>query len=78
MRDEKLSDDELELFVQYLHRFAKHDLDIFLNLELGDPEHPVYVTFSRDYPPIGEVSDFRRPVLKRPQATSQSDSSDGG
>ncbi|MEU8778172.1 hypothetical protein [Streptomyces sp. NPDC048606] len=56
MGDGKLSDGELELFIRYLHRFAKHDVDIFLNLELGDPEYPVYVTFSRDYPPRSERS----------------------
>ncbi|MFJ3782298.1 hypothetical protein [Streptomyces sp. NPDC090093] len=49
--DERLSDEELELFVQYLHRFANHDVDISLNLEVGDPDSPVYVMFGRDYPP---------------------------
>ncbi|MFF0479028.1 hypothetical protein [Streptomyces sp. NPDC004284] len=39
--DERLSDEELGLFTQYLHRFANHDVDIFLNLEVGDPEHPI-------------------------------------
>ncbi|MGW4743626.1 hypothetical protein ACWEPR_02325 [Streptomyces sp. NPDC004290] len=31
--DERLSDEELELFVQYLHRFANHELDIGLSLK---------------------------------------------
>ncbi|MFF9351651.1 hypothetical protein [Streptomyces sp. NPDC014734] len=77
MHDERLSDEELELFVQYLHRFANHDVDIFLNLEAGDPEHPVYVTFCRDYPPFGEASDFRRPFADRRQSTSATDINDG-
>ncbi|MFF5391180.1 hypothetical protein ACFY5H_22985 [Streptomyces sp. NPDC013012] len=78
MHNERLSDEELELFVQYLHRFANHDVDIFLNLEAGDPEHPVYVMFGRDYPPVGEVSDYRRPFSDRRQPTSTADINDGG
>ncbi|WP_327684453.1 hypothetical protein [Streptomyces sp. NBC_00467] len=38
--DEPLSGDELELFLQYLHRFARHDLDLFDLLEVGDPCAP--------------------------------------
>ncbi|MEU3607245.1 hypothetical protein AB0E83_17640 [Streptomyces sp. NPDC035033] len=76
--DEPLSDEELELFTQYLHRFANHDVDIFLNVEVGDPEHPVYVTFGRDHPPIGDVSDYRRPFADRRQVASKSDIDDGG
>lgn len=76
--DERLSDEELELFVQYLHRFANHDVDIFLNLEAGDPEHPVYVMFGRDYPPVGHASDYRRPFTDRREVTSKSDINDGG
>ncbi|MFJ5786868.1 hypothetical protein [Streptomyces hydrogenans] len=60
MCDERLSDEELEVFLQYLHRFAAHDVDIFLNLEVGDPENPVYVMFGRDYPPVGDASLYRR------------------
>ncbi|WP_340379035.1 hypothetical protein U5640_29285 [Streptomyces sp. SS7] len=45
--DERLSDDELALFLQYLHRFANHDLDLFAHMQVGDPEHPAYVSFSR-------------------------------
>ncbi|MBT2440308.1 hypothetical protein J7E93_09335 [Streptomyces sp. ISL-36] len=76
--DERLSDEELELFVQYLHRFANHDVDIFLNLEVGDPEHPVYVIFGRDYPPVGEAVDYRRPFADRRQVTSKSGGDGGG
>jgi hypothetical protein len=50
MHNERLSDEEFELFVQYLHRFANHDVDIFARVEAGYPEHPVYVFFGRDYP----------------------------
>lgn len=74
---ERLSDEELELFVQYLHRFAHHDVDIFLNLEVGDPEYPVYVTFGRDYPPVGEASDYRRPFAGRQQSTPVTEVGDG-
>ncbi|MER5400900.1 hypothetical protein AB0M19_13125 [Streptomyces sp. NPDC051920] len=45
--DEALSKAELELFLQYLHRFANHDVDQFANMQVGDPEYPVYVSFSR-------------------------------
>ncbi|WP_432062240.1 hypothetical protein [Streptomyces sp. S1] len=76
--DERLSDEELELFVQYLHRFANHDVDIFLNLEVGDPDSPVYVMFGRDYPPVGDASDYRRPFADRRRAASESDIDDGG
>ncbi|WP_329279764.1 hypothetical protein [Streptomyces sp. NBC_00691] len=68
--DERLSDEELELFVQYLHRFAHHEVDVFLNLEVGHPAYPVYVTFGQDYPPIGEASDCRRPFADRRRPTS--------
>lgn len=61
MYDERLSDEEWEVFVQDLHRFAAHDVDIFLNLEVGDPEHPVHVMFGRDCPPVGDASLCRRP-----------------
>ncbi|MFC7793646.1 hypothetical protein [Streptomyces cinereoruber] len=52
--DERLSDEELELFVQYLHRFANHDVHLFLSLEVGYPEHPLYVTLGRDFPRRGD------------------------
>ncbi|MFD7979096.1 hypothetical protein [Streptomyces sp. NPDC059071] len=76
--DERLSDEELELFVQYLHRYANHDVDICVRLEAGDPEYPVYVLFGRDYPPVGEASDYRRPFADRRQSTSAADIHDGG
>ncbi|MFF7436650.1 hypothetical protein [Streptomyces sp. NPDC008122] len=76
--DERLSDEELELFVQYLHRFANYDVDISVRMEAGDPEHPVYVLFGRDYPPVGEVSDYRRPFADRRQVTSEPDINGGG
>ncbi|MEU7430424.1 hypothetical protein AB0B07_06065 [Streptomyces sioyaensis] len=46
--DEPLSSEELELFLQYLHRFARHDLDLFALLEVGDPASPCYVTLTRE------------------------------
>ncbi|MFB8082506.1 hypothetical protein [Streptomyces sp. NPDC056013] len=76
--DERLSGEELELFVQYLHRFANHDVDICLALEAGDADNPVYVMFGRDYPPVGDASDYRRPFADRRQPTSTADISDGG
>ncbi|MFE5943103.1 hypothetical protein [Streptomyces sp. NPDC056480] len=76
--DERLSDEELELFVQYLHRFANHDVDICLALEAGDTDNPVYVTFCRDCPPVGDASDYRRPFADRRQPTSTADIDDGG
>ena len=58
---ERLSDEELELFLQYLHRFANHDLDLFALMEVGDPEHPAFVSFSRK-PEAGVArSAYRRP-----------------
>lgn len=38
--DEPLSDEELELFVQYLHRFANHNVDISVWMEAGDLNTP--------------------------------------
>jgi hypothetical protein len=60
-RDERLSDDELKVFVRYLHRYANHDLDVFQLLEVGDPEYPVYVSFRRDPEPGIDASAYRRP-----------------
>ncbi|MFC9591337.1 hypothetical protein ACFTUC_16305 [Streptomyces sp. NPDC056944] len=76
--DERLSDAELELFIQYLHRFAHHDVDISARMEVGDPEHPVYVLFGRDYPPVGDASDYGRPLAERRRPTSTADINDGG
>ncbi|MFC9732538.1 hypothetical protein ACFWGM_21595 [Streptomyces roseolus] len=75
--DEPLPDEELKLFTQSLHRFANHDVDIFLNVEVGDPEHPVYVTSGRGRPPIGNALDYRRPFAGRRQVTSKSDINGG-
>ncbi|MFF8192271.1 MULTISPECIES: hypothetical protein [Streptomyces] len=59
--EERLSDEELELFLQYLHRFANHDLDLFALMEVGDPEHPAYVTFSRKPERGVDASAYHRP-----------------
>jgi len=59
--EERLSDEELELFLQYLHRFANHDLDLFALMEVGDPDHPAYVSFSRTPVPGTDASAYRRP-----------------
>ncbi|MEV8451049.1 hypothetical protein AB0467_00225 [Streptomyces sp. NPDC052095] len=75
--DERLSGEELELFVQYLHRFANHEVDVFLDLEVGDPEYPVYVTFLRGEPPGRDASDFRRPFADR-RPSSAADANGGG
>ncbi|MFF8692399.1 hypothetical protein ACF08W_09335 [Streptomyces sp. NPDC015144] len=74
--DEPLSDEELELFIQYLHRFANHDVDICARVEAGYPKFPVYVVFGRDYPPIGEASDYHRPFAGRRRPTSTTDIND--
>ncbi|MEH0423442.1 hypothetical protein [Streptomyces sp. B21-083] len=59
--DERLSDEELELLLQYLHRFANHDLDLFALMQAGDPGHPAYVSFSRKPEPGVAPSAYRRP-----------------
>ncbi|MET9891934.1 hypothetical protein ABZZ47_17220 [Streptomyces sp. NPDC006465] len=59
--DERLSDAELELFLQYLHRFANHDVDQFANMQVGDPEYPVYVSFSRKPEAGVDPEVYRRP-----------------
>ncbi|MFI0163880.1 hypothetical protein [Streptomyces sp. NPDC017095] len=58
---ERLSDEEMELFLQYLHRFANHDLDLFALMEVGDPEHPAYVTFAREPAAGVDSSAYQRP-----------------
>ncbi|MGW4757277.1 hypothetical protein [Streptomyces chartreusis] len=58
--DERLSDEELELFLQYLHRFANHDLDLFALMQVGNPEHPAYVSFSRKSEAGVDPSVYRR------------------
>ncbi|MFE1315441.1 hypothetical protein [Streptomyces sp. NPDC058755] len=59
--DERLSGEELELFLQYLHRFANHDLDLFALMQVGDPEYPAYVTFTREPEASVDRSAYRRP-----------------
>ncbi|TVL87382.1 hypothetical protein [Streptomyces sp. SAJ15] len=59
--DEPLSSEELELFFQYLHRFAQHDVDLFALLETGDPDHPCYVTLTRDPLPGTDQAAYHRP-----------------
>ncbi|MFE2554359.1 hypothetical protein ACFXGI_38510 [Streptomyces sp. NPDC059355] len=59
--DEPLSDDEMELFIQYLHRYTIHHLDQWLNLQVGPEDFPVYVTLSRMPEPDVDLSVYRRP-----------------
>ncbi|AZQ34828.1 hypothetical protein EJ357_16145 [Streptomyces cyaneochromogenes] len=59
--DERLSDEELELFLQYLHRFANHDLDLFALIQVGDSEYPAYVSISRTPEAGVDPSAYRRP-----------------
>ncbi|MFE3763212.1 hypothetical protein ACFXPI_15775 [Streptomyces sp. NPDC059104] len=59
--DEPLSEAELELFFQYLHRYANHDLDQWLNLRVGDADSPVYVTLGRNPAPGSDPSCYSRP-----------------
>lgn len=59
--DEPLSDVELELFFQYLHRYAIHDLDQWLHLRVGEADHPVYVTLDRKPAPAADPSAYLRP-----------------
>lgn len=58
---EPLSNEELEFFLQYLHRYAIHDLDQWLNLRVGLEESPVYVTLSRAPVPESDPSGYLRP-----------------
>ncbi|MGW0168826.1 hypothetical protein ACWDWT_27185 [Streptomyces sp. NPDC003343] len=59
--DEPLSSEELELFFQYLHRFAQHDIDLFALLEVGDPAYPCYVSLTRDPIPGIYPAAYHRP-----------------
>ncbi|MEV2210949.1 hypothetical protein AB0H86_05510 [Streptomyces sp. NPDC050997] len=63
--DEPLSDEELVLFLQYLHRFADHDVDQFALMEVGDAEYPCYVTISRALEPGIDRAVYRRPEPDR-------------
>lgn len=57
-REGRLSDEEFEQFLRYLDRFVDHDLDLFEQWEVGDPDHPAYVLITRD--PLGELEYRRR------------------
>ncbi|RRR86369.1 hypothetical protein [Streptomyces sp. RP5T] len=59
--DEPLSSEEMELFLQYLHRFAQHDVDLYALMEVGQPEHPCFVTVSRTPVPGVDPAAYRRP-----------------
>ncbi|MEY2246494.1 hypothetical protein AB8A21_26760 [Streptomyces sp. BF23-18] len=59
--DEPLSKAELELFLQYLHRLANHDVDQFALMQVGDSEYPVYVSFSRKPKAGVDPEVYRRP-----------------
>ncbi|MFE0375152.1 hypothetical protein ACFW1M_06110 [Streptomyces inhibens] len=59
--DEPLSSEEMELFLQYLHRFARHDVDLFALMEVGDPAHPCYLTLAREPVPGVDPSAYPRP-----------------
>ncbi|GKQ39053.1 hypothetical protein [Streptomyces sp. A012304] len=59
--DEPLSDEELELFLQYLHRFARHDVDLFTLMEVGNPEYPWYLSLARTPVPGTDPAAYRRP-----------------
>lgn len=58
---EPLSRPELELFLQYLHRFANHDLDLFALMQVGDHDARVYVSFSRKPEEGVDPEAYRRP-----------------
>ncbi len=59
--DEPLSGEELDFFFQYLHRYAIHDLDQWLNLRVGSEEFPAYVTLSRAPTPGADPAAYLRP-----------------
>lgn len=59
--DEPLSAGELELFLQYLHRFANHDIDLLVLMEVGDPDRPCYMSLSRTPAPGVDPAAHRRP-----------------
>ncbi|MCF3103220.1 hypothetical protein IPZ58_16775 [Streptomyces roseoverticillatus] len=59
--DGPLSRQELEAFFHYLHRFCRHDLDLFATIEAGDPEYPAYVTITRDPAPGIAPDAYHRP-----------------
>ncbi|MFI9052700.1 hypothetical protein [Streptomyces sp. NPDC053427] len=59
--DEPLSAEERELLLPHLHRFARHDLDLFAALEVGDPAYPACPTLTRDPVAGMERAGYRRP-----------------
>jgi hypothetical protein len=59
--DEPLSNEEMELFLQYLPRFAQHNVDLFALMEVGNPEYPCYVTLTRTPVPGTDPAAYRRP-----------------
>ncbi|MEU9118311.1 hypothetical protein AB0C96_00355 [Streptomyces sp. NPDC048506] len=59
--DEPLSSEELELFLQYLHRFARHDVDLFTLMEVGDPTDPRYMALTSEPAPGVDRSAYCRP-----------------
>ncbi|MFJ8387697.1 hypothetical protein ACIQ9Q_24855 [Streptomyces sp. NPDC094438] len=59
--DEPLSPGELELLLQYLHRFCNHDLDLFALMDVGYPDHPAFVTLARAPSPGVDRKAYRRP-----------------
>ncbi|WP_406350214.1 hypothetical protein [Streptomyces sp. NBC_00658] len=59
--DEPLSNEELGLFLQYLHRFAQHNIDLFALMEVGDPEYPCYMALTRTSEPRTDPAAYRRP-----------------
>ncbi|SHM19470.1 hypothetical protein [Streptomyces yunnanensis] len=65
VRDERhyepLSGEELELFLQYLHRFARHDVDLYALMEVGDPADPRYMALTSEPAPGVDRSAYRRP-----------------
>ncbi|GAA0466445.1 hypothetical protein GCM10010361_33240 [Streptomyces olivaceiscleroticus] len=47
--------------LEYLHRFARHCVDLFALMEVGDPARPSYVTFASEPTPGIDRSAYRRP-----------------
>ncbi|PNE39491.1 hypothetical protein AOB60_24410 [Streptomyces noursei] len=59
--DEPLSGEELELFLQYLHRFARHDVDLYALMEVGDPADSRCMALTSEPAPGVDRSAYRRP-----------------
>ncbi|MEU6303366.1 hypothetical protein ACWCQP_06505 [Streptomyces chartreusis] len=56
-----ISDEELELFLQYLHRFTHHEVDQFVLMEVDDPDYPCYMDLSRAPMQGADRAAYRRP-----------------